>query len=40
MTEREKELTEQVEQLTALVNELLQKLDAAYENRGTGGALK
>ncbi len=30
MTEREKELTEQVEQLTALVNELLQKLDAAY----------
>ena len=30
MTEREKELTEQVEQLTNLVNELLQKLDAAY----------
>lgn len=30
MTEREKELTEQVEQLTALVNELLQKLDTAY----------
>ena len=30
MTEREKELTEQVEQLTNHVNELLQKLDAAY----------
>ena len=29
MTEREKQLTEQVEQLTARVNELLQKLEAA-----------
>ena len=30
MTQREKELTEQVEQLTNLVNELLAKLEAAY----------
>lgn len=30
MTQREKELTQQVEQLTSHVNELLEKLDAAY----------